>query len=244
MAWATRTGGRMSRSDRLMQLAQAGGVRADLLLRRFLPRRSAQRIDLESVVVPDSVIARRAADLCATNSSPSLTNHCLRTFYWGSLLAQARDVRFDVELFWVASLLHDLGLTDSFGFQDDRYHCFAYEGALAAGEFARDGGWSIERAGELAEAICLHLNVKVPLGDEPEAHLLRAGSGLDVVGARLHEIHPATRDEVLSKHPRLHFKDELADLAGEQGGRRPGSRMSFLMSNGFGEMIQRAPFPD
>ena len=244
MAWATRTGGRMSRSDRLVQLTEAGGVRAGLLFRRFLPRRSAERIELGSVVVPDSAVAREAAELCITSSSQSLANHCLRTFYWGSMLAGARDLRFDTELLWVAALLHDLGLTDSFGFQDDRFDCFAYESAVVAEEFARDRGWGADRASTLAETICRHLNVKVPVGDGPEAHLLRAGSGLDVVGARLHEIHRADRDEVLSRYPRLHFKDELSDLAGEQGRRRPGSRMSFLMANGFGGMIKRAPFPD
>ena len=244
MEWAARTGGLMSRSDRFSQLAQAGGVRAGLLLRRFLPKQSASRIDLEAVVVPDSTIAAEAIELCLDSSSESLANHCLRTFYWGSLLAQARRLHFDPELFWVAALLHDLALTDSFGFKDDRYGCFAFEGAVAAGEFARERGWPEHRTRVLSEAICLHLNVKVSVADEQEAHLLRSGSGLDAVGARLHEIHPANRDEVLSRFPRLHLKDELSDLVGEQGRRRPESRMGFLMANGFGGMIQRAPFPE
>ncbi|MGI9647297.1 MAG: HD domain-containing protein [Acidimicrobiia bacterium] len=244
MEWALSTGGRMSRSDRFGQLAQAGGVRAGLLLRRFLPKRSAARIDLDALVVPDSAIATEAAELCIASSSQSLANHCLRTFYWGSLLAQAGGLRFDPELFWVASLLHDLGLTDAFGFKDDRYQCFAFEGAVAAGEFASEQGWSDDRAGALSEAICLHLNVKVSVADGPEAYLLRSGSGLDSVGGRLHEINPANRDEVLARYPRLHFKDELSDLAGEQGRRRPQSRMGFLMANGFGGLVQRAPFPD
>jgi hypothetical protein len=80
--------------------------------------------------------------------------------------------------------------------------------------------------------------------DGPEAHLLRSGSGLDAVGGRLHEIDPANRDEVLTRYPRLRFKDELSDLASEQARRRPESRMAFLMANGFGGMIERAPFPD
>jgi hypothetical protein len=78
-----------------------------MLLRRFLPRKSAARIDLGSVVVPDSGLAKEAAELCIASSSESLANHCFRTFYWGSLLARADGLQFDPELFWVASLLHD-----------------------------------------------------------------------------------------------------------------------------------------
>lgn len=234
----------MSRSERIGQLAQAGGVRAGMLLRRFLPRKSAARIDLGSVVVPDSGLAKEAAELCIASSSESLANHCFRTFYWGSLLARADGLQFDPELFWVASLLHDLGLTDSFGFKDERYQCFAYEGADAAGDLVRRRGWPEGRAGVLSEAICRHLNVRVSVVDGPEAHLLRSGSGLDAVGGRLHEIDPANRDEVLTRYPRLRFKDELSDLASEQARRRPESRMAFLMANGFGGMIERAPFPD
>lgn len=244
MAWAAAGGGLMSRADRMRQLVQAAGVRGSLLVDRFRPGPTPVQVDPESIVIPDSMIARQAVDLCREHSSPALANHCLRTFWWGSLLARSADLRFDAELFWVAALLHDLGLTERFGFTSDELHCFAYEGALAAERFCADQGWSDGRARTVGEAICLHLNITVPVEAGVEAHLVRSGSGLDVIGTGLGRIHPDNRADVLARYPRLGFTEEIGRLVAEQRRRRPGSRMSFLVRNGLGAMIRRGPLTD
>jgi hypothetical protein len=71
--------------------------------------RGLARVDIDKVRFPDSAIARRAEDLVAELCTPALGQHCCyRTYLWGSLLAQHDQLAVDEELFYVASLLHDL----------------------------------------------------------------------------------------------------------------------------------------
>ena len=88
----------------------------------------------------------------------------MRTYLWGAMLAQVNDIKFDEELFFTASVLHDLGLTSTHLCQDASCSCFAVEGARAARRFVSTHAWSNQRSDQLAEAISLHLNVRVGLG--------------------------------------------------------------------------------
>jgi len=73
-------------------------------------------------------------------------------------------------------------------------------GARAAEKFAAEIGWENERRERLGEAILLHLNVRVGLRYGPEAHLLHEGAALDVIGARIRELHSATVESVLRQY--------------------------------------------
>lgn len=142
------------------------------------------------------------------------------------------------------SILHDLGLTEAHNHKETGCQCFAVEGARAAETFAQGLGWSEERCTQLADAISLHLNVRVGLEHGAEAHLLHEGAALDVIGARIHEIHPSTRDQLLTAYPRHGFKAEMSKAMKEQAKRRPQSRAAFLTGIGFIGMIRSAPFAD
>jgi len=238
LAWAEITHGRLSRADRRGQILKVLGIRLERMARRLARRngRAAYSMDLHAIVVPDSRAALDSLALCRDASCPSLANHCLRTYFWGALLAQAGGVRYDTELFFVASMLHDLGLTERFAFRHRDCECFAIEGALAARTFAEEQGWPEERQAALAEAISRHLNVKVPVATGAEAHLVQAGAGADVHGGRM--------EEVLQRYPRLNFKKEIIPALKQQVERRPESRIAFLCSVGFADLIRSAPFSE
>jgi hypothetical protein len=201
-------------------------------------------VDPDALRVPDSEACTAAGRLLASTSDPWLVNHCLRTFLWAALLGRKGQLRFDEELLFVASALHDLGLTDHAGSGAHSAGCFAVEGAFAAEEFLAARGMDQRRQEIVAEAISLHLNVKVPLDHGVEAHLLHEGAALDVVGARLGEVAAASRTEVLAAHPRLHMKVGLAEAMKRQSRLRPHSRAGLLCGLGFISMIRRAPFDD
>src|SRR5216117_2651373 len=97
--------------------------------------------------------------LCIDVSPRFLSNHAMRTFAWGCLLAEVDHVGFDRELLCVASLLHDLGLTEAF--RGPR--CFEHESAAAAKEFAGERGWDLARSTHLGEVIRLHMQPRVVL---------------------------------------------------------------------------------
>jgi hypothetical protein len=116
------------------------------------------------------------------------------------------------------------------------------EGAFAAERSLAAHGLDRARRDLVAEAISLHMNVRVPAALGVEAHLLHAGAALDVVGARIHEVAAATRDGVLRAHPRLEMKRHIAAAMERESGARPGSRTAVLCRLGFISMIRRAPF--
>ena len=84
--------------------------------------------------------------------------------------------------------------------------CFGARAAILATDWARERGWPEHRCATLADAICLHLNVAVPLERGPEAHLLQAGAALDVIGLRHWQLTPETVASVLARHPRHDMK--------------------------------------
>jgi hypothetical protein len=247
-AWAE-SGGRLLRQDRIQLTAQAMLHRLAQLPKTLRTRlgfgdANASRIDLAAIRIPDTGVARQASDLAHSLSEPWLFNHCQRTYVWGALLAQSEQIEFDEELLFVASALHDLGLTPSHNCVDTSCACFAVEGARAAERFVTERGWADERGQRLAQAISLHLNVSVGLSAGAEAHLLHDGAALDVIGARRREITPAILTTVLEQHPRLGFKQEMRAAMKAQARARPDSRAAFLAGLGFTRMIQAAPFAE
>ncbi len=236
LEWAKRTGGRLSGGDRLRLLGQVV-AQASVLSSRLKKRRTAA--DLDSVRIPDSRIARDAEELCREVSPPHLLQHCQRTYLWGSLLGRQGGIRYDEELFYVASLLHDLGAASRYPGED--LHCFGVVSAMAARDFVRARGWEA-RARAVAEAISLHLNVRVGLEQGPEAHLLSAAAALDVTGLRVWELDRGTIGAVLARHPRLDFAREIDAFMRREKEARPDGRVHFLYRYLlFGQLIRRCP---
>ena len=60
----------------------------------------------------------------------------LRSYLFGELLGRAKGLKFDSELFYLGTVLHDLGLTERFMGQER----FEVEGADAAADFLKDKG--------------------------------------------------------------------------------------------------------
>jgi hypothetical protein len=109
-----------------------------------------------------------------------------------------RGLSFDSEVLFVASMLHDVGLTDAFKEESDprlvpdyagqEAPCFAVRGGRVAQSLAAIHGWPFPRQYALAEAISMHLNVRVARSQGVEAHLLNAASALDVIRLKSHEL--------------------------------------------------------
>src|ERR1700675_3766526 len=65
------------------------------------------------IKVPDTVLIRDAIDLSRGASEPFLFNHVMRSWLFGVLLSENAERAPDPELLAVATILHDLALTDS-----------------------------------------------------------------------------------------------------------------------------------
>lgn len=248
--WGRQTSGRLSLGDKISQLAQATLFQirvlpAELRWRLGLSGPGVARLDERALAPPNSEIARAAESLIQTVHSAALVNHCLRTFLWGRALALASDVHHDAELFYLASLLHDLGLAQDNAGAWPGSCCFALDGSAAARRFAEEQGMMDSRREALAAAIAMHLNVRVGIHEGPEAHLLNAGAALDVAGLRFWELAPDDVNAVLHRHPRLGMKSEIAELWGREAEHKPGCRAHFLDRwLWFRRRIASAPFPE
>jgi HD domain len=190
--------------------------------------------------IPDSRLAGQAEELVRSCAPDFLTNHSFRSHAWSVALAERDSVRFDAELLYVASLLHDIGLVARF----DTGRCFEEDGAAAAAELAAGEGWPDERREALAEAIRLHVAVEIALEDGPEAYLLWHATGLDVTGHRHGELAPQTIDEVVAAYPRLDFKRGFTDLIAAQAAQKPHQNCwaARAAAAGLGDRIAAAPF--
>lgn len=222
LEWAYRSGGQLTLQDRLALLvAQGVPTKLEELADRILrPLGQAKRTDRASlqahprdneVQIPTSTeIARAAERLCRRISPRWLRAHCYRTYAIGSLLG--RSLSFDPEMLFVASMLHDVGLCEAFeqgsdpglvsGYARKDAPCFAVRGAGVAQALARNNGWSPAFSDALAEAIALHLNVRVPRSRGVEAHLLNAGSAFDVIRLKSNRLPPESIRSIEGRWPR------------------------------------------
>jgi hypothetical protein len=248
LAWGRSHGGALTRGERFRFTRDTVLATLAFETRRGLARLGIGdlrqiEIALSEIPLPDSPVARAAAALSAEVSSPALLAHNHRTYLWAALLGRRDGVQHDSELLFVSSLLHDLGLTAAHR-PGPGVACFALAGAEAAERFLLAQGWPAPRAATAAEAIVRHLDPVVALAAGAEAHLLRQGAGLDVVGLRVSEIARSTREAVLSRHPRQGLRHELASTLAGEAQERPASRMAALCRLGFVGRVRRAPFPD
>jgi hypothetical protein len=180
-------------------------------------------------------MADAALSLCIEASPPFLADHAVRTFAWGCLLAEVDGIRFDRETFYVASLLHDLGLTSTF----EGPGCFEDRSADAALHFAQRHG--SDRAETIAEAIRLHMRDRVTPEDGAEAYLLSEATSYDVSGRRFEEIDQANRELVLAMAPRAGFSGGFAELFRREAEAKPRCAAAVAVGAGLLDRIANAP---
>lgn len=244
--WALARDGHMTTRERAAEAARSTAILGPLMAARAatklgIPAKNAVALDLDAVVFPDSRIAREAEAECRKTVSPMLFNHSIRTYLFGLMLAQRDGLKPDLEMFYVASLLHDLTLGET-----HRHHapidCFAARGGMLAREWTAERGWDEAQQHAVANAITLHLNTKVDPGFGPEAQMLQAGAGVDTIGLRYRRLAPASVRQILERYPRLGLK-EAGPLTFVVEG-RPGTRAGFLNRLGFSALLRTAEFAE
>lgn len=216
LEWAEETGGQLRLHDRLnLLIVQAGPTQVAATIETALLRLGLRKpIDLAGIhcpiadlvqsLKPKTSIAVAAENLCKEISDPWLLAHCYRTFAYGVLLGYT--LSFDREMFFVAAMLHDVGLTTAYeqgadqdfpsGYSKENAPCFAVRGAGVARSLASVHEWPVACRDSLAEAISMHLNLRVKRSRGVEAHLLNLASAFDVAGFRFRRLPPEAVWEV------------------------------------------------
>jgi hypothetical protein len=174
--------------------------------------------DFSGVRIPDSKLAREAAELVREHETEMLFNHSVRVFVFGAMKGIRQKLKFDSELLYIAALFHDLGLVDAYHTDAKR---FEVDGADAARAFLRSHGIPEPNADLVWQAIALHTTPGIPQYMRPEIALTNAGVLVDVVGIGYDEYTPEQRDAVITAFPRGDFKNEFIKVQARSALKKP-----------------------
>ncbi len=174
---------------------------------------------LAGIKVLDTVLVRDAIDLSRGASEPFLFNHVMRSWLFGVLLSESAERAPDAELLAVATILHDLGLTDRYTAENR----FEVDGANAARSFLKGRGISTQQMQVVWDAIALHTTRSIALHKEPEVAMTHSGITADVLGAGLDRIPQDKQGAILAEFPRLALKNGLKECLCNIARRKPES---------------------
>jgi hypothetical protein len=192
------------------------------------------------ITLPDSALAVAAADLASAACPAFLFNHCMRTFIFGSLLAERDRISYDAEMMFVAASLHDLGLTRTYATAD---RPFEMDGADAARGFLLSRGVTEARTEMVWNAIAMHTSALVE-HQAPQVGLVGEGAGADVFGSQLSSLPRDRVWTVWSAFPRLSFNTEFRDLLVDHCHRKPFAQQGTWL-DGFCRLHNASvPYPD
>lgn len=154
--------------------------------------------EISDARIPDSKLAREAAQFVRDTESDLLFQHSTRVYFWGALAGKRKGLIFDPELFYTAAMFHDVGLTE--GFRESRLR-FEVDGANAARDFLRSHGISEVDIERVWLAIALHTTPGVSMHLHPIAALTAEGVMMDLVGLGYDEFTDAQRSAVEAAYP-------------------------------------------
>ena len=168
-------------------------------------------VAIGGVPAPDSGLTRKAAALIDRLHTPSLRNHLHRTWWFADFLGKKRGLKYDREVVYLASLMHDLGFTKEYS-ADQRWEV---DGADAAKRFLVEHGYSEAKTELVWDGIALHTSGGIVGRKAPEIALVHFGAYVDVFGANIEEISPALIDDTITLYPRLGFKSAFQEALAE-----------------------------
>lgn len=158
------------------------------------------------IKIPDSTLAKAAAELLREHGNDLLWNHSHRVYLFGALMGKRNNVKYDLELLYISALFHDLGLTKHYSSPDKR---FEVDGANAARDFLRSYGVPEESARLVWDAVALHTTIGIAQYKEPEVALINSGVSYDVVGENFDAFTEDVRNQVTMAYPRNGFKNKI-----------------------------------
>jgi HD domain len=195
-------------------------------------------MDFAALIDPPTTTAAMALEVSAKYCSPALLHHSIRSYTWGVDYARRNDIGFDAELYYVASLLHDVGLTPEFDSHDVP---FEEAGGHVAWVFAAAAGWSRARRDRVSEIIVLHMRDDVDAAADAESHLLQVATTLDISGTNAALFSPKFTAAIVERVPRLDLSDDFGTRIEAQAARKPEGAAAGLVRGGLTHRLAANP---
>jgi hypothetical protein len=183
--------------------------------------------EIAGIRPPDSALCQAATRFVERVSPPFLLHHVLRSYFYADLLGQRRKAVYDREVLYVATVLHDLGLTPVAPVRAR----FEIEGADAAKEFLVSQG-ADERTAELVwDAIALHTTSEIPQRKCPEIALCQLGIACDIRGIPPDLAADGLAAQVLDAYPDLDLRESLLAALVELYRKNPAASASHAVAD-------------
>jgi HD domain len=166
--------------------------------------------DAAALLVPEPTsalaVAAHARLLAACN--PPLVGHCERSFQFAAALAREEAVEVDLEVLYVGTILHDLGLSPT---------CtgparFEVRGANQVRAWLIDEGMDRVRAEVVWDVIALHASGELARHKSPETAMANRGISVDIRGVVPAALPPEVVRAVLDAHPRHGFASAMVEM--------------------------------
>ena len=211
-------------------------IRAGLQrLSRVLGFQKLEQAVPEDWAIPDSAFAVQAVQTASTLYPEFMLRHCFRSYCFGAILAARHQLTLDRELFFVAAMLHDLGLSDAHA---DDPGSFEWVGARLAHAFCLNAEQAETTALIVHNAIALHTSIGIADRCQPEIALLHYGTGMDLFGMRIDEMPEEALALVQQDYPRAGFKAEFSPCLSHQAQQKPDSQIAGAVGIGILDRIQ------
>ena len=203
-------------------------------LSRLLGLQSLHDALPQDYAIPDSAFALQAIEVATTLCPEFMVRHCFRSYCFGAILAARNGLDLDRETFFIAAMLHDLGLCDA---HVNDPGSFEWVGAKLAHTMCLNAEQSETMAATVHNAIALHTSMGIVEGYQPEISLLHFGTGMDLFGMRLDEIPEDALDTVLAGYPRADFRAEFSPCLSHQAEKKPESQIAGAVGIGILDRI-------
>jgi hypothetical protein len=166
--------------------------------------------EIAGVRLPDTPLCQAAAQFAQRVSEPYLFHHVMRSYVYADWIGRRRGWSYDRETLYVATVLHDLGLTSLAPVRER----FEIEGADAAKAFLAKQGANERVLDQVWDAIALHTTAEIPQRKSSEIALCQLGIRCDIRGLPGDGIEAVTA-QVLTAYPWLGLDEALLnDLVG------------------------------
>lgn len=173
---------------------------------------------IAGVKIPDSSLARKAAELAADGAHEEIYRHALRSFIFAALIAERKKTKYDSEVAFVSAILHDSGLSPAHATPHVR---FEIDSANAARRLMSEAGMPLEKINTAWDAIVLHSMFDIAQFKQPEVMLVSAGVITDVGAAFVPLLHKDTVSDLLTSVPRTHFAATFLEVLADYSKRKP-----------------------
>jgi hypothetical protein len=177
------------------------------------------------IAEPHTDLARTACDLVHAACPPHVAAHCERSFQFAALVAQVEHVDVDMEVLYIGTVLHDVGLATRF----EGPARFEMRGANAVRAMLLEAGMDPVRAEKVWDVIALHASTAIAGHKSAETRIANRGISIDVRGAGADDLPADAVRAILELWPRHDFPSAFTQTLIDEVRANPSSVRSSWM---------------